>query len=115
MGRWGTLLTTLTFSGKKIPQSFINIVKAIIKESGFKLNNDKEELRARHQLQIVTGLNVKFRNPRVPRSKKRDWRNEKHLYEKYGVETFKEGKKINKTLQIVGRLNYINYVENKSA
>jgi hypothetical protein len=101
----------LTFSGQNISQTFLNIVKTIVGESGFKLNDDKEELRQRHEPLIVTGLNVKFRKPRVPQKKKREWRKDNFIFNKYGAKKSSEQERVIKELQIAGRLNYINQIE----
>lgn len=101
----------LTFSGRNISQRFINIVKSIIKDTGFRLNNDKEELRAKHQPQVVTGLSVKFKKPRVPRKKKREWRKDKYKFDKFGLDTLIDEDRSKKELQIEGRSNYLNCIE----
>jgi len=101
----------LTFSGQNISQPIINIMKSIVKDSGFKLNDAKEELRAKHQPQIVTGLVVKFKKPRVPRKKKREWRKEKYIFEKYELNTSCDEDRLKRERQIDGRSNYLNCIE----
>lgn len=101
----------LNFSGQKIPQSFINIVKSIVKDSGFRLNDAKEKLRAKHQPQVVTGLVVKFKKARVPRKKKREWRKEKYLFEKFELNTPLDKDRLKRERQIEGRSNYLNCIE----
>lgn len=102
----------LTFSGKNISRRFIDIVKSIVSDSGFRLNDAKEELRAKHQPQVVTGLSVKFKKPRVPRKKKREWRKDKYIFEKFESDTiFAEGR-LMRERQILGRSNYLNCIKN---
>lgn len=101
----------LTFSGQNIPQQFINILKSIVKDSGFRLNYTKEKLRAKHQLQVVTGLVVKFKKPRVPRKKKREWRKEKYLFEKFESDKPLDKDSLKRKRQIEGRSNYLNCIE----
>jgi len=57
----------ITFSGDYIPNSFIKMVKQIIAQSGYKLNSDKELLCGKHQSQVVTGLTVNRKKPKVPK------------------------------------------------
>jgi len=101
----------LTFSGQNIPCRFINIVKSIVSDSGFRLNNDKEKLRGKHQPQIITGLVVKFKKPRVTRKKKREWRKDKYIFEKFGLNTLCDEDRFKRERQIEGRLNYLNCIE----
>jgi RNA-directed DNA polymerase len=101
----------LTFSGRNISQQFITIVKSIVRDSGFRLNDDKEELRAKNQPQVVTGLSVKFKKPRVPRKKKREWRKDKYKFDKFGLNTLSDEDRSKKELQIEGRSNYLNCIE----
>lgn len=101
----------LTFSGQNISKQFINIVKSIVRDSGFRLNDAKEELRAKHQPQVVTGLFVKFKKPRVPRKKKREWRRAKYIFEKFELDTFCNEHRLKKERQIEGRSNYLNCIE----
>lgn len=101
----------LTFSGRNISQQFITIVKSIVRESGFRLNDDKEELRAKNQPQVVTGLSVKFKKPRVPRKKKREWRREKYLFEKFELNKPLDKDRLKIKRRIDGRSIYINSIK----
>lgn len=102
----------ISFSGHDISQSYLNIIKSIIKDSGFKLNDEKEEVKGRHERQVITGLSIKYKMPRVPRKKKRQWRKEKHIFEKFELKTSSEEDRAKKMLQIDGRSNYINFIKN---
>lgn len=102
----------ISFSGHDISQSYLNIIKSIIKDSGFKLNDEKEEVKGRHERQVITGLSIKYKMPRVPRKKKRQWRKEKHIFEKFELKTSSEEDRAKKMLQIDGRSNYVNSIKN---
>ena len=102
----------ISFSGDIISQSELTLIKSIIRDSGFKLNDEKEELKGRHERQIVTGLLTKYKRPRVPRKKKRQWRKEKHIFEKYESKTYSEKNMNKRIFQIDGRSNYLNSIEN---
>jgi len=101
----------LTFSGQNISQPFINIVKSIVKDSGFRLNDAKEKLRAKNQPQIVTGLVVKFKKPRVLRKKKREWCKDKYLFGKFELNMPLDKDRLKRKRQIEGRSNYLNCIE----
>ena len=102
----------ISFSGDEITQSRLNQIKSIIKDSGFKLNHDKEQMTGRHEGQVVTGLLTKYKRPRVPRERKRQWRKERHIFEKYESKTVSEEERLKKISQIGGRSNYLNSIEN---
>ena len=62
----------ITFSGKKIPERFVNKFKSIIRSKRWlSLNRKKETLKGRNQAQTVTGLNVKYEKPRITRTYKK--------------------------------------------
>lgn len=100
----------LTFSGKCIPESFTRVVKDIIGEGMFSLNPEKEQLRGRHQPQIVTGLSVNPKQPRVPRRIRREWGREKHVFYKYELENLDEATRLKRQQQIQGKIAYLHYV-----
>ena len=86
------------------------MVKHIIEQSGFTLNPDKENLRGQHQSQIVTGLSVNRKNPKVPRKIKREWRMDKYVFEKYGFDNMPKPLKVEKEQQIRGRERYLDFI-----
>ncbi len=100
----------LSFSGVEISESDLKIIKSIIKDSGFKLNDKKENLTGRHERQVVTGLSVRYKRPRLPKDKKRQWRKEKHIFEKYENNSLSEEDRQKKKLQIDGRSSYSNSI-----
>ncbi len=102
----------ISLSGDIISQSELTLIKSIIKDSGFKLNDEKEDMTGRHERQVVTGLLTKYKRPRVPRERKRQWRKERHIFEKYESKTSREEERLKKISQIDGRSNYLNSIEN---
>jgi hypothetical protein len=85
-------------------------VKQIIEQSGYKLNPKKEDLLGRHQSQIVTGLSVNRRRPKVPKKVKRKWRKDKFLFEKYEVSQLPRKQQDKRQQQFNGRDNYVSYI-----
>ncbi len=100
----------ITFSGDHIPKAFQIKVKQIIGQSGYKLNPKKEDLLGRHQSQIVTGLSVNRKRPKVPKKVKRKWRMDKYLFEKYEADQLPRQLQDKKKQKIYGRENYVGYV-----
>lgn len=102
----------LTFSGKKIPERFVNKFKRIIRSKRWlSLNDKKEVLKDRNQAQTVTGLNVKYEKPRITRSYKKSVRTEKHILSKY-VSNMLTDVELNESWSAIkGKENYISYIE----
>lgn len=100
----------LSFSGIAIPEVFIAKVKEIISQIGFGLNPEKESLCGQHQPQIVTGLSVNRKRPHVPRKTSRQWRKEKHVFDKYESKTLPTVLQLKRFQQIQGKTNYLNYI-----
>lgn len=103
----------LAFSGRLIPFLFRENVKQIITERGFKLNHAKESLTGRHKLQIVTGLSVNCKEPHQPRGKKRQWRAEKYIFNKFKAKELPEELRIKEERKIQGRESYLRAVSAK--
>lgn len=97
----------ISFSGNNIPLSFKRMVEEIIKKNGFTLNPAKEIFHGRYQLQLVTGLSVNRKNPKVLRKTKREWRKDKFLFEKMVLtQPTSKVSILKKEQQIHGRENY---------
>ena len=105
----------ISLSGDSISQSNLRLIKLIIKGSGFNLNDEKEDMKGGHERQVVTGLLTKYKRPRVPRDRKRNWRKERHIFEKYESKTYSKDEKVKKRLQIDGRSNCLNTIENNAS
>lgn len=101
----------LNFSGGKITEEFKRIVKNMVKQSGFFLNDAKECCVANHEAQSVVGLRVNRKKPQVDRGTKREWRKRKYRLEKFGPELFPDEKIYEKEMNTIsGQQSYINYV-----
>lgn len=85
----------LTFSGAYIPYSYIDIVSNIIEEYGLKVNEDKTRLHTKSGQRIVTGLSVVGDTLKLPRSTKRNLRQEFFYLKKYGYLSHISKTKIN--------------------
>lgn len=71
-------------SGKTIPLESYKKVKEIIKNYGFKINNDKSRLLDKTKRKIVTGIAVHNEFMTLPRSKKKELTNVIYHIKKYG-------------------------------
>lgn len=76
----------LTFSGKYIPSKFINIVYGILKSDGFTPNEEKTRLVGPKGKKIVTGVSVSGKELKLPKSTKRQLRQEVFYLHSYGYE-----------------------------
>jgi len=75
----------LTFSGTKALPSIIPVVKKIIEEEGFRVNEKKTRVAYAHERQEVTGLIVNDGAVKVSKKFKRALRQEIYYCQKYGV------------------------------
>jgi RNA-directed DNA polymerase len=105
----------ITFSGEYIPIKFIDIVKTIINENGFEINQDKIRLiRDESRKKIVTGIYIDNNKMKVPRSYKRELKKELYYINTYGYLSHVSKMKIRKPYyiySILGKLNYWKDVE----
>lgn len=76
----------LTFSGASIGMGFIAAVEEIISDCGFVINQEKTQLARGRSPKFVTGLSVGGSSLRVPRSFRRDLKNEAFQILKRGVQ-----------------------------
>jgi len=76
----------LAFSGRKVPMSAIILISQVVKEEGFKINEDKTKLIRGKKKKIITGVSVATDQPMLPRTTKRQWRAEAHSFLKLGLE-----------------------------
>lgn len=86
----------MTFSGRYISAQFLEIVESIIDDFGLVLNKSKSRLHTKLGQRIVTGISVVGDTLKLPKSKKRELRQEIHLIRKYGYISYISKKKINK-------------------
>ncbi|AKJ43527.1 retron St85 family RNA-directed DNA polymerase [Pragia fontium] len=96
----------LVFSGKYIPHNLINIISSIIADFGLNVNQAKTSLIIGNKQKIITGLSVQKNELQLPRSKKRQIKQEIYYIKKYGLISHISKLKINK-------LNYHQSIEGK--
>lgn len=75
----------ITISGNKYIKNMIPIVKKIIQEEKFSVNNKKTRILEKSQRQEVTGLNLNAGKVTVPRQYKRELQQEIYYCKKFGV------------------------------
>lgn len=102
----------MSLSGDQIANSEVAKIKAIVDDSGFALNDEKEAITGRDENQLVTGLLIKYKKPRIPRKVKRDWRKKKHQFEKFGKLSLNRNAVDKAKQRIDGFSNYQAMVEN---
>ncbi|MBC2716060.1 MAG: RNA-directed DNA polymerase [Desulfobacteraceae bacterium] len=102
----------LTFSGKHIPERFKKKLKKIIKlKQWLYLNDSKESLNGKNQEQIVTGLNIKYKKPKITRAYKRSVKKEKHILSKLSANELNDTELENSKSSVKGKENYILHIE----
>ena len=103
----------LTFSGDKIPNSFKEKVREIVTQSGFPLNTEKESTAMKSEPQVVTGLSVNRRFPRVPRKTRREWRQQKHIFERFTAKRLSINEEEKQRRSFLGKAAYLAYINKK--
>ncbi len=104
----------LTFSGAYIPYKYIDIVSQIVCNYGLKVNTDKTRLHTKPGQRIVTGLSVAGDTLKIPKTTKRQLRQEVHYIRKYGYLSHISNNKITQPYYLetlLGKLNFWSYVE----
>lgn len=108
----------LTFSGDEIPAKLINYITAIIKNEGFEVNTTKTRLyKNKNTRRIVTGVSVNGDSLSLPKSYKRDLKQELFFIMKYGFDSHVAKLKIRKSNYlnvILGKINYWLMIEPKN-
>lgn len=74
--RFTILCDDLTFSGDKIPDAFVNLVKEIIGNEGFKIHPKKGGVYNKSKEQVITGINIA--HGVTVGKKKKIWKAEHH-------------------------------------
>jgi RNA-directed DNA polymerase len=80
----------LTFSGDYISYKFVPIVKKIIEEEGFRINDSKTKLLTGSGKKIVTGISISSHSLKLPKSRKRQLRQQGYYLSKYPGRIIKE-------------------------
>lgn len=112
--RYSRYADDITISGNKTIKNCLKIVKDIIEEEGFHLNNKKTRIQKNGQRQEVTGLNLNSGKVTIPRKYKRELKQEIYYCKKYGVENHLEHINIKKAFykeHLYGKAYFINMIE----
>ena len=107
----------LTFSGNSIPAILITYISKIVEDEGFKINNKKTRLYQCKSKRIVTGISVVDSEIKIPRSYKRNLKQEVHYITKFGLNSHVSKLKIRKSnylYSIMGKINFWLSVEPKN-
>jgi hypothetical protein len=75
----------LTFSGNYISENLIFLIKKIISEEGFTLNEKKSRLSFEGQKKIITGISISGNKLTLPKNTSRKIRQEVFYIKKYGL------------------------------
>lgn len=75
----------LTFSGDYIPHKVIDIISDVITDTGLSLNKQKTSLIIGDKQKIVTGISVQGDRLTLPRSSRRQIKQEFHYIRQYGL------------------------------
>jgi RNA-directed DNA polymerase len=106
----------MTFSGDEIPNAVISIVKRIISEHGFELNEKKTKLRLKHQKQEVTGIVVNEKL-QVNRDYRRLVRQQIYYIKRYGLKDQSEKNGFDEPLKylrhLLGKSNFVLFINPK--
>lgn len=103
------------FSGSLIPESFKEKVRDIVTQQGYELNVAKEITAKASQPQIVTGLNINRKLPRVPKKIRMMWRREKYVLEKYGSNELPQSDYEKRKRSLIGKANYLAFINRKKS
>ncbi len=107
----------ITFSANSIPAIIIKYLTEIIENEGFEVNTAKTRLYQKKSKRIVTGISVINSEIKIPRSYKRDLKQELHYISKYGLNSHISKKKIRKAnylYSMIGKVNFWLSVEPKN-
>ena len=104
----------LSFSGDRISIKTVEIIKEIIYEEGFIVNDEKTFLCRSEGRKIVTGISITGNEPKVPKKYKRKLRQELFYVLKYGFVSHARRKRV-RTLyhleSLYGKLIFWKWVE----
>lgn len=75
----------LTFSGRYIPHDYIQLLSEIVSDGNFQINEKKTRLIYKSNNRIITGISVANDRLRLPRSTRRQLRQEAHYIKSFGL------------------------------
>jgi RNA-directed DNA polymerase len=104
----------LTFSGHNITIKTIEIIKNILNDQGFKINEEKTKLCRSKGKRIVTGLSVTGTSLKIPNTYKRRLRQELHYISQFGYFSHVSHEKIRRPFyfdSVYGKLRFWNLIE----
>ncbi|MTI71456.1 MAG: RNA-directed DNA polymerase [Firmicutes bacterium] len=106
----------ITFSGEKVITKYIKLIKRVIKEEYFQVNEKKVRVQFKHHRQMVTGLVVNTKLS-VPKKTKRYLRQQIYYAKKYGVNNSLDRQEVSKSNyegHLFGLAYFIKMVEPKN-
>ena len=99
----------LAFSGKKISFKLVDIIKHIIEDCGFQLNESKIRLYNNNGSKILTGISLSNGTPSLPREYKRNLKQELYYIQKYGFIAHVQRSRIRNPRYLESLLGKVNY------
>ncbi|MCB0706915.1 MAG: RNA-directed DNA polymerase [Saprospiraceae bacterium] len=105
----------MAFSGGTINLTFVNLVRSIIADEGFIVNEGKVKLiHGFDKRKIITGVSISSKKTTIPKSTKRKWKLELFYLIKNGLDAQMKVLRINDPLYLdrcIGKLNFWLQVE----
>jgi len=104
----------LAISGKNLPTKYIDYLRVIVEDEGFKINVSKTQLFTRQSKRILTGVSIGSGKLKAPKEYKRVLFQELFYIKKFGLNSHISKMKIrnpNYIQSLVGKLNYILSIE----
>jgi hypothetical protein len=108
----------IAVSGNYISLNLLAIIKNIIEEEGFQINNKKTHLLIGQKKKIITGLSVSGELPKIPKYYKRSLRQELYYINKFGIYSHINERRIRDPFYantIYGKLLFWKWVEPDNA
>lgn len=102
----------LAFSGRKVSKKIIGIIKVILGEYGFEINESKTRLKFDGYKKILTGVSISNNELKAPKKFKRQLRTEVYELEKFKENLFEMSNFTPVVYEkAIGKLNYLLQVE----
>lgn len=105
----------ICLSGRNIPENVFSLVAQAVKNSDFKINEEKTRRIAGSSTgKIITGLNVNTGRPRLPKTSRRELQHTMHFIDKFGYLSHCSKLKIkdpNYISKLRGRLEFWRFIE----
>lgn len=105
----------MCFSGSYVPPTVLSLVEAVVRQSGFALNQAKTRVyRPSATSKVVTGINIASGTARLPRDRRRRLSHVMHFIERFGYISHRSKLKISDSkylLRLRGQLEYWRLIE----